>query len=139
MGHGKFSSPPVICDEAHLGEVSKILQDVDITCRDFSESLKRMAPGDFGYIDPPYWPVSETANFTSFTPEGFTRQDQEDLAESCRVLTDQGVFLMVSNSDTPFTRRLYKGFNICKVEARRCVNSAGKKRGSVPELLMTNY
>ena len=44
----------------------------------------------------------------------------------------------MSNSDTPFVRNLYKGFEIKEIENRREINLQSKDR-SVTELLLTNY
>ena len=53
---------------------------------------------------------------------------------------------MLSNSDPKntdlnddFFDDLYKPFNIKLVSASRAINSKGSKRGSISELLITNY
>jgi DNA adenine methylase len=46
---------------------------------------------------------------------------------------------MLSNSDTPLIRELYAGFRIHGVFARRMINSDGKKRGPVSEVVVLNY
>jgi DNA adenine methylase len=88
-------------------------------------------------MDPPYSPASETANFTAYTAGGFGPAEQERLRDVARKLIDRGVHVLLSNSDTPFVRKLYKGFKIEEVQAPRRVNSKGDKRGNVGELLIS--
>jgi DNA adenine methylase len=107
--------------------------------RDFHELCADLGPGDFVYFDPPYAPVSETADFTSYAKEGFGHGDQERLAHTFRGLAKRGVLCMLSNADTPLTRALYNDFAIDVVYARRAVNSNASRRGAVPELIVTSW
>ncbi len=50
----------------------------------------------------------------------------------------RGARLMLSNSDTPFIRKLYRDFQIHTVQARRMVNCDGTKRGAVNEVVVAN-
>lgn len=138
VSHGRYVNPK-ICDEPNLRAVSAALQRVNILCMDFDESILAAEKDDLVYLDPPYWPVSETANFTGFTKDGFDAEDQRDLASAFTEASERGALLMLSNSDTPFTRELYAGFFIHPVRARRNVSRDGKGRGPVPEILVTNY
>jgi DNA adenine methylase len=84
-------------------------------------------------------PVSRTANFTSYTRGSFGQADQEELARVYRELDARGCLLMLSNSDTPLARKLYAGFSIHRLNARRNINSKGDRRGPVSELVVLNY
>ena len=46
---------------------------------------------------------------------------------------------MLSNHNTTLVNELYKDFNIHVIEAKRNINSNGKKRGKVEEVIITNY
>ena len=46
---------------------------------------------------------------------------------------------MLSNHNTKLVNELYKDFNIYIIEAKRNINSNGKKRGKVEEVIITNY
>lgn len=133
---GRYTNPK-ICDEENLRAVSATLRSVGLLLGDFERSTIRARRGDAVYFDPPYAPVSETANFTAYTAGGFGPADQERLRDVAKKLIDRGVHVLLSNSDTPFVRKLYKGFKIEKVEAPRRVNSKGGKRGNVGELLIS--
>jgi DNA adenine methylase len=104
---------------------------------DFEKTVSSAKRGDTVYFDSPYAPMSETANFTAYTAGGFGSADQERLRDVARKLIDRGVHVLLSNSDTPFVRQLYKGFKIEEVQAPRRVNSKGSKRGNVGELLIS--
>jgi len=105
---GKFNVPlgsytnPNIVNEENLRSVSAILQSskVAIKCRDFESVLRDVKKGDLVYFDPPYQPVSETANFTSYTNKSFTYEDLNRLAELCMKLDSKGCKVLLSNSDS---------------------------------------
>ena len=112
---GQFNVPfgrynnPVICDEDNLRRVSDALQDVTITRQDYKNVLKTAESGDFIYLDPPYYPINATSSFTSYTAEGFLEKEQTELRDAFVKLHKMGCFVMLSNSDTPFTNDLYSG------------------------------
>ncbi|RZM77802.1 DNA adenine methylase [Leptolyngbya iicbica] len=141
---GEFNVPfgryknPTILDEENLRACHAALQGVTVKCRDFRETCRQLGEGDFVYFDPPYMPVSTTASFTGYTREGFGERMQEKLASLCRELDRRGVRFMASNSDTPLMRELYQGFNVEVVYAARPINSQGRKRGRVPEVVVRN-
>lgn len=138
---GKYTNP-LICDEDNLRKVSKALQGVEIKHQDYKAVLKKAKKGDFIYFDPPYYPVSKTASFTSYTNEAFLDKEQIELRDTFLELHKRGCFVMLSNSDTPFINKIYKGFKgvkINKVEAGRSINSKASGRGKITEVLITNY
>lgn len=135
---GRYTNP-TICDQENLLAVSALLRrsTVAVAGDDFEDAVKKARKGDVVYFDPPYVPVSKTANFTSFVKGGFDAAEHLRLRDCFRALDDRGVHVLLSNSDTPFVRRLYEGFRISKVKAPRRVNSKGDKRGDVTELLIS--
>ena len=135
---GKYVNP-TICNEEGLRAASKMLQRARISERDFEGMTMSARAGDFVYFDPPYVPVSATADFTSYTADGFGAADQERLRDHARVLITRGVHVVLSNSNTPLVRALYdkKPFVLHEVQARRSVNSRTAKRGKVGELIIT--
>lgn len=140
---GKYTNPQ-ICDEQNLRRVSKALADVEIRHEDYKEVLKKATKGDFVYFDPPYYPVSKTASFTSYTAESFLDKEQTELRDTFLELSNRGCYVMLSNSDTPFINDIYseildKGIKITKVNAGRAINSKASGRGKITEVLITNY
>ena len=135
---GKYTNP-VICQEDALRAASKALQRVKLVMGDFELTTTSARAGDFIYFDPPYVPVSATADFTAYTSDGFGAADQIRLRDYARALAKRGVHVVLSNSDTEPVRDLYssKPFVIHEVQARRSVNSNIAKRGKVGELIIT--
>lgn len=137
---GKYKNPNIV-NEKTLKEANKLLQGVTIKLQSFEKSLYDIDEGDFVYFDPPYYPLSKTANFTSYTKKTFLEEDQRDLALVFEKMNQKGVKVMLSNSDTEFIRRLYtnNGFKIQTVKARRVINCNASKRGEINELVVMNY
>jgi len=130
---------PAILDAGNLRACSAALNRATIAVRPFDAVAGNAKAGDFVYLDPPYDPVSETANFTAYSRDRFGKAEQERLAEVCRQLDAKGVKFLLSNSATPFIRALYKGFRVRTVQANRMVNRDATKRGKVDEVLVANF
>lgn len=140
---GKYKNP-LICDEDNLRKAAAALQNVQIENRDYKIVLEKARKGDFVYFDPPYYPVSKTASFTSYTKESFLEKEQLELRDTFLDLTKRGCFVMLSNSDAPFVNQIYTelkkyGVRITKVDAGRAINSNSAGRGKIKEVLVTNY
>jgi len=72
FGRTSSGKPPVLCDPEALRTCSAVLQGVRLRCEGFRETLADAREGELVYIDPPYHPVSKTADFTGYTPDGFS-------------------------------------------------------------------
>jgi len=135
---GDYTKPPIL-NGPILKEASRLLQGVDIKCMSFEKTESLPQKGDFVYLDPPYYPLSKTSNFTSYTKEDFTEKDQERLAEYFKKLDKRGCYLMLSNSNMDFIKGLYKDYKIKKVKAKRAISCNGEGRGEIDEIVATNY
>ena len=113
------------------------MNNIKILSIDFEEAVKDVKPKDFIYFDPPY--DSDTSTFNSYTEEGFDRNEQIRLAKVFKELDKKGAYVMLSNHNTSLINDLYKDYNIHLIEAKRNINSNGKKRGKVEEVIITNY
>ncbi len=139
---GRFNVPfgrytnPTICDEPNLRACSQVLRGVELKNADFECVAASASVGDFVYFDPPYVPVSQTANFTSYAAGRFTLADQARLARVFDDLVSRGVHALLSNSDTPLVRELYARHEIVSVQVTRSVNSDPAKRGPVGEVIV---
>ena len=142
---GQFNAPfgdyknPKICDSENLRACSKVLQSVTLTSSSYICIEKHVNQGDFVYFDPPYAPVSTTSNFTNYSKNGFSEENQETLRDLCVKLDKKGVFWMLSNSAVPLILDLYSDYNIEMVEASRAINSKAGKRGKIKEVIVRNY
>ncbi len=143
--NGKFNVPfgryqnPRILDKDNLGKASFALRRAAILCADFTLALEGVEKGDFVYLDPPYHPLGGTSDFTGYVKDGFGPSDQERLAKAFHKLTATGVMAMLSNSDTELVRRLYSGFIVETIQAKRPVNCRADRRGAVNEVIVRNY
>lgn len=142
---GKFNVPfgrmvnPKIVDPPRLLEAAKALRHTTCKLGDFAKVTKNAKPGDFVYFDPPYAPVSSTANFTAYGSAGFGPVQQARLVDELLRLKALKVRAVLSNADTPYTRELYARFSVRVVHMRRSINSATTKRGLSPELLVDTW
>lgn len=146
---GKFNVPfgdqknPLICNEENLLKVSDALRNVKIVNQDYKQVLKSTKKGDFVYFDPPYYPINKTSSFTGYTANGFLEKEQEELSDTYLKLHKKGCFVMLSNSNTDFIKKLYsnldKKIKVHKVNATRMINSDATKRGKIKEVLVVNY
>ncbi len=126
-------------DAQNLGIIHSYLNfnNVKILSCDFEEAVKDAKKGDFVYFDPPY--DSDAIIFNSYTEDGFGKEEQIRLSKVYRELDKKGCYVMLSNHNTKLINELYKDYNINIIEAKRNINSDGKKRGNVEELIITNY
>lgn len=136
--HGRYAKP-TICDEATLRATSKALKHVKISSGSFADAVKNAKAGDFVYFDPPYHPLNPTSSFTSYSVDDFSEDDQRHLKAVVDDLTERGVKVALSNSDSQFINELYKDYRIEKVLAGRSINSIASKRGKITEVLVLNY
>jgi DNA adenine methylase len=143
---GQFNVPigryknPTICNAELLRADSLALQGVKLEVRDFYNVLDdAKTDQDFVYFDPPYYPLSNTSQFTSYSRYNFNEEDQFRLRDVFAELASRGVKVMLSNSDCPFIRELYEEFPIHEFSAARSINSKGTHRGKISELVVTSY
>ena len=145
---GKFNVPmgrytnPNIVNKENLEIVSKALQTekIKISCRDFESVINDVKKGDFVYFDPPYQPVSDTANFTSYTHRDFTEDDLERLVDLANRLDSKGCNVLLSNSNSKTVKKLFSSeWNITEIKANRAINSNSQKRTGHKEIIIKNY
>lgn len=125
---------PYFPDVEMLAFVNK-LQSAEFICSDYKKTMEKAITGDIIYCDPPYVPLSVTANFTKYHSTGFNRSDQENLVFMARKLAKKGIPVIISNHDTEFVQNLYFGANIISFDVQRSISCQGNKRGKAPELL----
>lgn len=140
---GRYKNP-MICHAKNLRNASTILQlsKTKLMAGDYKKILLTYSlKNDFIYLDPPYNPVSSTANFTGYTNTGFHDNDQKELASIFKLLDKKGCNLLLSNSDSQLIRKLYREYNdyMVSVDVNRAINSKGNKRSGHKELLIRNY
>jgi len=143
--NGKFNVPfgaykKPYFPEKELNFFSNKLKKCNLSSQSFlnciDKACKRYAPEDLViYCDPPYAPLSYSANFTGYAAEKFTLQNQAELASAALKASQQGAYVIISNHDTPFTREIYKNANIISFKVQRAISCKGQNRAKVKELL----
>lgn len=128
---GDYKEPPIL-DEATLRADHQALHGAKVSCQDFGKI--RPSKNAFFYLDPPY---HET--YDGYNGNGFGDDKHRELAEFCHKIDAVGGYFMLSNSDTPFVRTLYKKYHIEQVSASRSVSCKAHQRGKENELLIRNY
>ncbi|WP_077413895.1 DNA adenine methylase [Chryseobacterium sp. JV274] len=137
---------PLICDKDNIIAVSKLLKNVIILNGDYYETLKYIDQHEncFFYLDPPYKPLSKTANFNKYSNYIFDDSEQQRLKEFCSLLNEKRISWVLSNSDLKnenqencFFDDLYKDYNINRVNVNRVINNNSKEK-NIKELLITN-
>ncbi|MBJ03829.1 MAG: hypothetical protein CMB65_03945 [Euryarchaeota archaeon] len=149
---GEFNVPigsyinPSFPTEEQLIDVQASLQDVKIHHCSFEKCMDWVDGKSFIYFDPPYRPLSETSNFTSYTEGDFDDDDQRKLSNLFRELDSLSVLLLLSNSDPKetdpsddFFDDLYSDYTIDRVRSARNISSKGKKRQKISEIMVRNY
>ena len=122
--------------EAELEFFAEKAKKATFVCESYPETFSRARKGSVVYCDPPYAPLSTTANFTSYSGNGFTLDDQAALADVAeKAATERGIPVLISNHDTTLTRRLYHGAELNVVKVKRTISRNGAGRNKVDELL----
>ena len=125
---GKYASPK-ICDIEGLYAASAALKKADIICGDYLSVLERYAqPNDFIFLDPPYLPISEYADFKRYTKEQFYEEDHVELAKAIMRLHELGCHVILTNSNHPLVHELYAAFNIEVIQTKRYISCSGNNR-----------
>jgi len=149
---GEFNAPfgrykyPKICHPDNLRAVARVLRRTQIYRGDFTACQASIDSSSFVYFDPPYRPLSKTANFNSYSTHNFNDSEQLRLRDFFQTLDRRGAKLLLSNSDPQnecagdrFFDDAYAGYRIERIQASRCINSNIHKRGPVSEILVANY
>ena len=135
--HGRYVRPTIL-DGERLREASASLAGAELRAKDFVDACARAEPGDFVYLDPPYQPLSATSAFTKYTGADFGFADQERLRDTFDDLTARGVPALLSNSSHPDIEELYREYGMDRVPMGRAINSNGRGRAPIDELLVSN-
>lgn len=138
---GRFNVPfgrycSVAFPEVEMRAFARRASTAEFVCAPYGGILELAGPGDVVYCDPPYVPLSATANFTAYSALAFGAGEQKKLAEDAARAAQRGAIVLISNHDTPETRGLYRhATQIRTVEVRRNISRDGATRGLVSEIL----
>ncbi|MEA1953835.1 MAG: DpnII family type II restriction endonuclease [Campylobacterota bacterium] len=134
---GSYKNPN-IADEMAIYNASEALKNATILNASYKDVLQYASKDDLVYFDPPYYPLTPTASFTSYSEFEFLDKQQEELYETFCALDKKGCSVMHSNSDTSFIKELYRKFDIQYIQANRFINSKSNERGKISEVFIRN-
>jgi DNA adenine methylase len=110
-------------------------QNAVFECADFRKVMKKAIRGDVVYCDPPYVPLSGTANFTNYSAGGFDMDKQKELALMAEKLSRKKIPVLISNHKTDDVTKFYESAKIIDLKVRRTISCNGAKREKVNEVL----
>jgi DNA adenine methylase len=137
---GKFNTPfgrytkPYFPEKEMLHFFNKS-QTATFLIQGFEEIMNEAKKGDVVYCDPPYVPLSSTANFTAYSSAGFSMAQQIQLARLAEKLSGRGVPVIISNHRTEFIHQEYKKADIHSFDVQRFISTKGDNRTKAPEIL----
>jgi len=134
---GRYANPDWVQSE-RIREASTVFENTRIFNRDFEYILEFAEEDDLVYFDPPYEPMSPTANFNDYSEDGFDIEDQKRLLGVAQELDSNGVHVILSNSGVMFDMYDKAGFSVEIEGATRAINSDGANRDEVEEIIATN-
>lgn len=136
---GKLKTPKIF-DPDNLRAVHIRLQGAKISCNSFQTALETTQKGDLVYLDPPYLPLSASSSFSKYAKEDFGLLNQYALAGVIDGLTSRGVNVILSNSDTPLTRRIFgDSLALHQISVQRTISANASSRKPVNEIIGTNF
>lgn len=144
--HGGFNVPMgsytklTLPEPALFYRVHQLLQGTELVDGGFETLLARVGAGDHVYCDPPYVPLSATANFTAYSREPFGPKEQQRLADWAAAVAARGARVVLSNHDLPLVRdELYarsRGFELLAAPmVSRAISRNGADRKPVAEVI----
>jgi DNA adenine methylase len=138
--HGRYINPK-ICNIEKLNKCSELLRisEAEITCDSYKRILLKCERDDFIYLDPPYFPLSKTSNFTDYTKESFGIFEHNELAKEFERLDKKGIKVILSNSNSNYIWQLYNKFEIMKIKSLRNINCDSHNRKGHYDLIILNY
>jgi DNA adenine methylase len=120
-------------------QVSQLLQGVELRDSAFGAVLEAAGPDDHVYCDPPYVPLTATANFTAYCREPFGHDEQVALAAHARSAAGRGARVVLSNHDVPMVRECYYdealGFELTRKNVARAISRNAHDRKAAPEVI----
>ena len=152
---GKFNIPKGDTNKVNFNDevknnfknVSSILLKTKIHCGSYEKILPPENEIDknksFIYLDPPYIPDSDTADFTDYSKEGVKEKDHKQIANIFHQLAKSGHKVVLSNNSNNDSKKMYaKNKNVFAYEVDVSRAIAKTKKGKRPpskELLVSSF
>ena len=121
--------------ETELYYFSEKSQKAKFVCEDYKSLFEQAKSGEVIYCDPPYVPLTATANFTAYSKQKFGLLQQQELAElAYKSAYHRHIPVLISNHDTELTRALYQPAKLSFIQVSRLISQKASSRDKVSEL-----
>lgn len=142
---GNFNVPigthnNVILQTDQFQRRSQILQNVQINCNDFEQTIDLAQRGDFLFCDPPYAVLDEEHRFVGYTRDTFDWIDQVRLMNALVRARHRGVQIIMTNVNHETVRELYEdagGFHLEEVTRYSSISGIAGGRQQYSELIIS--
>jgi DNA adenine methylase len=114
-----------------------LLQRTTLVAGDFEQTLTHATPGDFVYLDPPYFSTTKRI-FGDYMPSVFKAEDLERLSDNLDLLDSKGIHFLVSYIWTAEHRHIFRRWTVKRVRTRRNIAGFSSDRRGAYEILATN-
>lgn len=137
-----FSNPQGwnIVHTKKIEKAADILNNAKITCGDYKKLLEEDGKKVLIYIDPPYCVNTKLEKNSRLYRHNFEEKDHYELNENIKNCKHS---VILSYDDNSFIRKLYKDFNISKLNWTYCGTSSAKTHSKSKkvgkELIITNF
>lgn len=133
-------------DPQNYKNVSTALQNTKITNLSFESAInfQTIKKNHLVFIDPPYIPISKTAQFKGYYDDGFSMEQHYILAQKINEIDSKGAYFILTNSNTELVKDIYltkKNYSLSKVSVARSINQMGRDDSDfgIKEILITNF
>ena len=132
---GKYRAPAIPAFAWH--HFAEKFNGARFVCSSFKKLSFHSKSGVVVYADPPYLPASPTASFSTYTQEGFKKEQHLQLDKCAKRWSGRGADVWVSNHDVPLIQTCYP--NHVKKDifmVPRTISTSIKNRKPVSECLL---
>ncbi len=116
---------------------SKLLKNAQLCANNYEETLKKVKPGDFVYMDPPY-SVSSKRIFNKYDKSIFDKSDIIQIRKWMELFDKKGIKFVVSYAESEEADLLKKGFKCQTANVRRSIAGFINKREPAKEVIISN-
>ena len=122
------------------------LQNTQLTNLSFESAInfQKIKKDHLVFIDPPYIPISKTAQFKGYYDDGFSIEQHHLLAQKINEIDSKGAKFILTNSNTDLVKYIYltkKNYFLSRVSVARSINQTGRdnSESGIKEILITNF
>ncbi|NDV28145.1 Dam family site-specific DNA-(adenine-N6)-methyltransferase [Desulfovibrio sp. JC010] len=143
---GEFNVPigtkdKVILDTDDFIGASTVLQNSEIRCSDFENTIDEAGQDDFVFVDPPYTVKHNNNNFIKYNESIFSWADQVRLHNAIIRAANRGAYIVICNADHKSIHDLYDDIGEYKQLSRYSVlaGKADKRKKTTEAMYRINF